>query len=179
MHLAISITGYWFLVSLIIYFINKSKYVQEHSTIASSLGIFIRRGGFFQVGNQVPTVFFLPQSSKDHLSSWDNLFGFLQVTFQSLLIPDKCLLLVGFTVVVTLGLTSVASKQSVKVGAHLVPAALLHSVTLRARSPENLLSLLDTHDAKYLKKLQTSFYKYFTLLRNIFDFKIFSFDFKP
>jgi len=98
-------------------------------------------GDVLQMGNQVVPVLVLFETTKRHLGAGNVLLGVLEVFKESILVPGDTLLLVRVGVREALDLTGLAAKETVKVGADLVVAALLDGVALSTAGLEKVRTL--------------------------------------
>lgn len=71
------------------------------------------------------------------MSAWRGEYS-IENTDQSLLVPDHVSLFVGIGVCITIRLASLTAEESMQIGADLMAAAVLDSVTLCATSLEEL-----------------------------------------
>lgn len=114
-------------------------------------------GRFLEISDQVVTFLALLQATESHLGAWDELLGILKIfelewqivlawpreysienTDQSLLIPGHIGLFVGIGVGIPISLASFTAEESMQIGADLMAATALDSVTLCTTSLEEL-----------------------------------------
>jgi len=93
------------------------------------------------VSDQVIAVLLLLETTERHLGAGNVLLGVLEVLKERGLVPDDALLLVGVGVLEALDLAGLAAKETVKVRADLVVAALLDSVALSTAGLEEVRTL--------------------------------------
>ena len=107
-------------------------------------------GGRLKVGNEILSLVLLLDTSENHLGSRNVLLRSQKVLEESILVPGDSLLHVGIGISVSLSLTSLAAKESVKVRSLLVGLTSSTHVALSTLSLENLSTLSNVTHFDYI-----------------------------
>jgi len=108
---------------------------------------------FLEVGDKVAPFLALLQTSVCHFGTRNVLLGVFKVLKKRIFIPCNSFADVGSSVRVSLGLSSLATEESVEVGTSLMRAASLNSVTLTAAIVEKRSTLFSVSGSVFVVTL--------------------------